>query len=552
MDGEGVRGGFRESTLDPAESGRRWRYRGIGWTRSCDEIRLWIPGTVVVVALTIWGYVSIGPNGRLEPGRTEQHRTDFTVFTEAGAAFFDGRDPYRVTNPRGWHYLYPPLFALLVAPLSALDTASQVVVWYVINVVLAFGCFVEARRLLGLICRAGPRTPRWVAACGLLAAILPTLDCMQAGQLGLAILYFLTLGFRIVLQDPTRRGGFLGGLILALPAVLKLVPSLPVAFLLFQRWSVVAWPRTRPRPWPQATAPTAGVLAGLAFFLLAVPAVLIGWRANQDHLDRWYARIVVNEHVGPAANFNIHSYRNQSLANALGLAHTAVARWSAPDPSPTTSVGRPEPVASPAARVLIGLVLAVLLLVGGSLGRRGNDLDQATAYGLACCAILLVSPIAWGHYYSANTLAVLFVPSWLLRQGRPVQARVAAVIPPILSWTYYLGMPYAGGLGLLGLGTTVWFLAVCGSILGNLVAAAPVSTRTHLDGRPGRARDGETSLRIDPASPGPKPPWIPTPRSTIPSGQDPCGDRGIAEARMGHRFVADQTASHRRSSDSKH
>ena len=72
-------------------------------------MRPWILGVVAVVALTIWGYVSIGPNGRLVPGKIDQHRTDFTVFTEAGAAFFDGRNPYRVTNPRGWYYLYPPL-----------------------------------------------------------------------------------------------------------------------------------------------------------------------------------------------------------------------------------------------------------------------------------------------------------------------------------------------------------------------------------------------------------------------------------------------------------
>ena len=137
-----MRGSGRRGLIGGA--GKRWRYKGIGWPRSCAEIRLWIPGTVVVVALTIWGYVSIGPNGRLEPGRTDQHKTDFTVFTEAGAAFFDGRDPYRVTNPRGWHYLYPPLFALVVAPLSVFDTESQVVIWYVVNVVFAFGCFGEA------------------------------------------------------------------------------------------------------------------------------------------------------------------------------------------------------------------------------------------------------------------------------------------------------------------------------------------------------------------------------------------------------------------------
>src|SRR3954451_2243494 len=139
--------GSEASTSGPETTSQRWRYDGVGWPRSVAEIRLWIPGTVVAVALTIWGYVAIGPNGRIEAGRTEMHKTDFTVFTEAGAAFFDGRDPYGVTNARGWHYLYPPLFALLVAPLSVFDTESQVVTWYVVNVLLSIGCFSEARWL---------------------------------------------------------------------------------------------------------------------------------------------------------------------------------------------------------------------------------------------------------------------------------------------------------------------------------------------------------------------------------------------------------------------
>ena len=107
------------------------------------KARLWVLGVALIVGFTIWGYTCIGPTGRIVPGHTDWHRTDFTVFTEAGAAFFDGRNPYRVANPRGWHYLYPPLFALLVAPLSFFDTESQVRFWYAVNV--AFSSDASAR-----------------------------------------------------------------------------------------------------------------------------------------------------------------------------------------------------------------------------------------------------------------------------------------------------------------------------------------------------------------------------------------------------------------------
>ena len=473
----------RPSRIDPAVAGKRWRYEGIGWPRSGAEIRLWIPGVVVVVALTIWGFVSIGPNGRLEPGRTDQHKTDFTVFTEAGAAFFDGRDPYRVANPRGWHYLYPPLFALLVAPLSVFDTESQVVIWYCVNVGLAFGCFGEARRLWRLVSGAKLHRSLWVAGLACLAVFLPFLDCMQSGQLGIAILYLLMLGFRLVLQDQSRSSWFLGGLILALPAVIKLVPSLPVVFLLIQRWSAVAKPHSEPRPWAQATTLTAGVFTGVLLFVLAIPASLIGWCANLGYLDDWRARIVTNERVGPDANFNIHSYRNQSLANAVYLWDKATAYGLGPVSRAKTLNDRPERIVHPAVRVVVGLILAALLAVCCLLGRRRDRLDQATAYGLACCTTLLISPLSWGHYYMAEAPAVLFVPIWLLRRGKPIQARVVAVIPPVLSWSHYLAMPYIGGIGLLGLGTTVWFLGVCGLILGNEVAVARRTARPHFRGR---------------------------------------------------------------------
>src|SRR4029077_16802845 len=75
------------------------------------------------------------------------HRSDFTVYTAAGAAMFNKRDPYTVVNPRGWHYLYPPLLAVLVSPLAKLDSQWQGVIWYAISLLMAVGCYFECRRI---------------------------------------------------------------------------------------------------------------------------------------------------------------------------------------------------------------------------------------------------------------------------------------------------------------------------------------------------------------------------------------------------------------------
>jgi hypothetical protein len=479
--------GRRRLRVDPAANGVFWRYEGIGWPRSLTGIRLWIPGTVVLVALTIWGYVAVAPNGRIVVGHLDQHRTDFTVFTEAGAAFFDGRDPYRVANPRGWHYLYPPLFALLVAPLSAFDTQSQVVIWYALNVVLSALCFCEMRRLWRRVVPEELRQSLWVVACALLAASLPYLDCMQAGQLGIAILYLLLLGFRLTLRADGGSRRFLAGLILAVPAVIKLVPALPVAFLVFQHWAAVFRRRPRPAAWIEATTFTAGVSTGVLLLVFAVPASIIGWRANLAHLDRWYSRIVANERVGPDANFNIHSYRNQSLANAVYLLRRGSQFWARPSTGATSAADRLERIAHPAVPAMVTCVLAVLLIVGASVGSREDPLDRITAYGLACCASLVVSPLSWGHYYMALAPSALFVPIHLLRRGRSSRARWIAVLPPVLIWTYYLAMPYTGGMGLLGLGTALWFLVACGSLLDGR------GVRRSTIGRPHSLRRGRPS-----------------------------------------------------------
>ena len=127
-------------------------YRGLGLPRSFADFRFRHVAFLLVIAATIWGHVDVSRRGRIEGDKPEVHRTDFTVYVEAGAAFFTpGRDPYQVMNARGWTYLYPPILALMVAPLSYLDTVSQVSVWFAVSVVLSFGCYREAQRVWMLV-----------------------------------------------------------------------------------------------------------------------------------------------------------------------------------------------------------------------------------------------------------------------------------------------------------------------------------------------------------------------------------------------------------------
>jgi hypothetical protein len=106
------------------------------------------------------------------------------------------------------------------------------------------------------------------------------------------------------------------------------------------------------------------------------------------------------------------------------------------------------------------MVLALLLVVGLAVGLRGDALAQAATYGLACLATVLISPVAWSHYYVLWLPSLLFVPLWLVRRGHRRAARAVATVPMGLIWVHYLAKPWFGQFGLLGLGTLAWFLAV--------------------------------------------------------------------------------------------
>jgi Glycosyltransferase family 87 len=175
--------------------------------RPADEIRryCWIY-LGLGIAFAIWGWVDVIPRGVVNRHHINEHRTDFTVYTEAGAAFFDGRDPYQVSNPRGWRYLYPPMFAILVAPLHALRPMWQVAVWYVLSVGMLFGCYFELRRILDAVFRrtdqgadGASRMLPWICAATIATALLPAFNCLQRGQVEVFKLYLLVLGFRIAL-----------------------------------------------------------------------------------------------------------------------------------------------------------------------------------------------------------------------------------------------------------------------------------------------------------------------------------------------------------------
>ena len=455
-----------------------------GYSRPTAQVLFRHMAVAMVIGLTIWGWLDVRERGQTHPDHLDFHRTDFTVYTEAGAAFFDGRDPYEVTNPRHWYYLYPPLFALLVSPLAALDYKSQVVVWYIISLVLAFGCYSESRRLWTLLVASdadeadvGRNAAFWIGACAGLTVLLPTLECLQRGQVGIALVYPLLLGFRLTLGGRSWPIWSLGGVVLGWPIVVKLIPALPVAVLLLQRWAAALAPSRSPRSLSRATTVTLGLALGVFLFTFAIPAACIGWSQNLHHLRTWSRKVATSPDIGREAFVEVDNVSNQSFSNAAHLLaarirgratagasseidQAAVFRQWLATVTAISAHRRADYVTAEWVRGVQVIVLVLLIVAGLMAGLRNDVLGQAATYGLACLAIVLVSPVAWSHYYVLWLPSVLFVPPWLMRRGHPRAARAVAIVPAGLIWVHYLAKPWFGQFGLLGLGTLLWFLAV--------------------------------------------------------------------------------------------
>jgi hypothetical protein len=430
---------------------------------------------LLALALVAWGFTDVMNRGRVDPDDPLAHKTDLTVYTEAGRAFFDGRNPYDVSNPRGWRYLYPPLFAILMAPLSALLPQWQAVVWYYISLAFAFGCWRESRRLWRIVvatdCGDGSSgrsriVPRWLGGLAAATLLFPALNCLQRGQVGILVVYLLLLGYRLIVENRPRWSAAAGGMALAGAIVVKLTPALPALILLGMLLAAAHAGRWAAEPTGRFARTAVGLAIGVALFFIVVPSLAIGPVANVRHLRTWTDRIVLHHDMGDDNNSGFYSVRNQSLTNAVQRLGNWVAFELADGPNDQPGDGPAsdtvEPIDQPAVQRALAparFALAALLLIGGwKAARRGDPLDMAAMFGLASTATLLISPLSWAHHYLVWLPGLLFVPAWLWRGERRRLAATLAISACALATAHYLLLDWTGRAGLLGLGTTAWFL----------------------------------------------------------------------------------------------
>lgn len=297
-------------------------------------------------------------------------------------------------------YVYPPVWAGLMAPLSRGLSAQQFLDLAMgANVLMLAGCVLLAERIARppILSRSAFRC--WGAV--VLATTLPVQVALAYNQPGI-LTVFLTLACFALLDRHPR----LAGMLLGLAAAIKILPVvLCLLFLPHRRFGALA-----------ACLGTAGAVAALSVLWL-------GWPLHRAFLDQLSLASgnMVWGYVNPSLRIAVQDVLAQAgLAEALRFKGT------------TLAYGHPSGAVQAAA---VALALAATLATALAWRARGAGGQSETTLGLLALStgMFLLGPLSWIHYM---IVPLLIAPAILGRMG-PVPAGI------VLAGTVLLETPAA-------------------------------------------------------------------------------------------------------------
>jgi alpha-1,2-mannosyltransferase len=379
--------------------------------------------------------VSFGVVVEIRSAFQKMRRTDFGVYTRAAWAVRTGGDLYSIADDRGWHYCYPPPFAIAMTPLADPPTGASRVgclpfsvsvgIWYLLSV----GCMWYALTTFATIILpdAVPWSRRWVyARTGpFMLAIGGIGFTLARGQVNMLIVAMLAAMFAADVRN--RRLG--AGMWLALAISVKVIPALIGVLWLVKREGRAI----------------VGTLLGLVVALLVVPATIWGIEGaialNQQ---------MVTAVLQPGATGGGDQTRQKELTGATSTDSQSFQ-------ATIHNVRYPDPTTRPAvydrstrlAHWVIGgsLVLAVLLASRRSARRSDTDDPAETLIllGSLCVVMLHLTPVSHMHYYAYGVPLVCGV--WL-RNMREHPTRIvptAGVLTVLVAWGLATALPLFPG-----------------------------------------------------------------------------------------------------------
>jgi hypothetical protein len=324
---------------------------------------------------------------------------DLDCFLRAAWAVRSGADLYDVTDNNGFHYNYPPFFAIVLTPLAdapagadragMLPFAASVAICYALNlllVILAVHWLATALEQTIPDWASQPRwTRRWwgLRVGPILVCTVPLGHTLMRGQANAVVLAFLCGGLAAVLRG--RR--FLGGFWLAGAIAIKIFPAFLLLFPL----------------WRRDGRCLLGCAAGLAVALAVLPTVALG----PERTTYCYARLL-DVLILPGLGGGTDKTRAEELTNTtatdsqslLAVCHKTIHLNPATRPAQAATAVRFGTAA-------VGLAMTLLTLLAAGWSPNRDPVAITGLFGCLIINMLLLCPVCHLHYFSLGIPLVM-------------------------------------------------------------------------------------------------------------------------------------------------
>jgi hypothetical protein len=159
---------------------------------------------------------------------TKDLLTDFQPYWTASKAISMGENPYTyLAQFNIFPYKYPPLFAVLLLPLTKLPILSAQRIWIIINEILLWSAVVLS---VSLVRKQMSIWQLLVVGCAVLG-FYPVYTSLKLGQVSILLYFLVTLSIWLWQRDKR----VLAALMLALAGVVKVLPLILLVYLFWKR-----------------------------------------------------------------------------------------------------------------------------------------------------------------------------------------------------------------------------------------------------------------------------------------------------------------------------
>ena len=328
-----------------------------------------------VVALVLLVSLLTYQHGSLNFG---VYRLDLDVYRDGAQAWMHGRALYGplppITNGMFEPFTYPPISAVVMAPLALVSTTTAGVLMTVVSLGLLLCVLVLFLRTTKLA--DGPGAWKLASAMLPLAVLIePARTTLAYGQINIVLMALVAVDCLLPSTWFTVRGRTVGwprGVLTGVAAALKLTPLVFLLFFIARR------------DWRGAIAMVVG-FAG---------ATAVGFAACwSDSREYWSATVFNTDRIGLPVFSG-----NQSLTGVLYRAHLT---------------GHAENTVWLALCLVVGALAYVAVTKAVRRGRL------VTALALTACTQLLLSPVSWSHHWVwvSPVLVCALVKGWRLRRS---------------------------------------------------------------------------------------------------------------------------------------